>query len=246
MNHNQATISKMHDMRMHGMARAFQTTLEAGMQAKFTLDELLAHLIDAEWDDRNFRKRERLRKAANFRYQASFEELDFSINRNMDKNQILRLSDCNWIREHRDILITGPTGVGKSFIGSALGNLACEHGFKVYYQIAGRLLGTLKEAKKDGSYLKILPKILKNDLLILEDFGLSPFDEESRLALLDILEDRHGRKSTIFLSQLPVAAWHGIIGDSTIADAIMDRIVYGAFRIELQGESVRKKMYKNK
>ncbi|WP_319560311.1 IS21-like element helper ATPase IstB [Marispirochaeta sp.] len=246
MNNNHATISKMHDMRMHGMARAFQTTLETGMHSQFTLDELLSHLIDAEWDDRHFRKRERLRKTANFRYQASFEELDFTLNRNLDKNHMLRFSDCGWVKEHQDILITGPTGVGKSFIGSALGNLACDHGFKVYYQIAGRLLGSLKAAKKDGTYLKTLPKILKNDVLILEDFGLSPFDEEGRLALLDILEDRHGRKSTIFLSQLPVASWHGIIGDSTIADAIMDRIVYGAFRIELQGESIRKKMYRNK
>lgn len=246
MHHNQATISKMTDMRMHGMARAFKTLLEAGIQPEFTLDELLAHLVDAEWDDRNFRKQERLRKSANFRYQASFEELDFTIKRNMDKNQILRLSDCGWVRSHEDILITGPTGIGKSFFGSALGNLACDHGFKVYYQITGRLLGSLKEAKKDGSYLKILPRILKNDVLILEDFGLSPFDEESRLALLDILEDRHGRKSTIFISQIPVINWHGIIGDSTIADAIMDRIVYGSLRIELNGESVRKKMYKNK
>ena len=246
MNNNQATISKMHGMRMNGMARAFQTTIETGIQSQFTIDELLAHLIDAEWDDRNFRKRERLRKAANFRYQASFEELDFTLNRNLDKNQILRFSDCGWIKEHRDILITGPTGVGKSFLGSALGTLACDHGFKVYYQLAGRLLGTLKEAKSNGSYLKVLSRIMKNDVLIFEDFGLSPFDEEGRLALLDILEDRHGRKSTIFLSQLPVASWHGIIGDSTIGDAIMDRIVYGAFRIELKGESIRKKMYQNK
>ena len=243
MNNNQATISKMQDMRLHGMARAFQTTLEAGMNTKFTLDELLSHLVDAEFDDRNFRKRERLRKAANFRYQASFEELDFSINRNLDKNQVLRLSSCSWVKEHRDILVTGPTGIGKSFLGSALGNLACEYGYKVHYQITGRLLGALKETKKDGSYLKALTKIYKTDVLIFEDFGLSPFDGESRLALLDILEDRHGRKSTIFLSQLPVAAWHGVIGDSTIADAIMDRIVYGSLRIELQGESIRKKMY---
>lgn len=245
MNNNQATISKMNEMRMHGMARVFQTSLETGTQNQFTSDELLAHLIDAEWDDRHHRKRERLRKAANFRYQASFEELDFSLNRNLDKNQILRLTDCGWIRDRRDILITGPTGIGKSFLGSALGNLACEYGCKVFYQIAGRLLGSLKEAKKNGTYLKTLTKLQKTDVLIFVDFGLSPFDEEGRLALLDVLEDRHGRKSTIFLSQLPVASWHGLIGDSTIADAIMDRIVYGAYRIELQGESVRKKMYQN-
>jgi len=245
MNSNQATVTKLHEMRMHGMARAFQTSLETGISNQFTPDELLAHLVDAEWDDRLYRKRERLRKAANFRYQASFEELDFTLSRNLDKNQILRLSGCSWIKEHRDILITGPTGIGKSFLGSALGNLACDAGFKVFYQIAGRLLGSLKEAKNNGTYLKVLSKLQKTDVLIFEDFGLSPFDEEGRLALLDILEDRHGRKSTIFLSQLPVASWHGLIGDSTIADAIMDRIVYGSYRIELQGESVRKKMYKN-
>jgi DNA replication protein DnaC len=242
MNNNQATITKMRDMRLHGMARAFQTTLEAGRNEQFTLDELLTHLVDAEWDDRSERKRERLRKAAGFRYKASFAELDFSWNRNLDKNQLLRFSDCGWVKNGKDILITGPTGAGKSFIGSALGNLACEHGYKVFYQLTGRILGALKEAKKEGGYLKQLSKIYKTDLLILEDFGLSTFDNESRLALLDIMEDRHGRKSTIFISQLPVTAWYGIIGDSTIADAIMDRIVHSSHRIELKGESIRKKM----
>jgi DNA replication protein DnaC len=138
--------------------------------------------------------------------------------------------------------LTLTTGVGKSFIGSALGHLACDQGKRVIYHLTGRLLGELKEAKKESRYVKFLAKIEKADLLILEDFGLSPFDNDSRLALMDILEDRHGRKSTIFLSQLPVSAWHGLIGDSTIADAIMDRIVYGSYRIELKGESIRKKM----
>jgi len=243
---NQATITKMQEMRMHGMARAFQRALEAGLGTQFTADELLAHLVDAEWDDRRYHKQERLRKAAHFRYEASFEELDFSAQRNLDKNTILRLSDCSWVRDHRDILITGPTGIGKSFLGSALGSAACEAGYKVYYQLAGRLMGTLKEAKRTGTYLKVLAKITKPDVLILEDFGLSPFDEEGRLALLDILEDRHGRRSTLFLSQLPVASWHGVIGDSTIADAVMDRIVYGSIRIELKGESFRKKLYQDR
>ena len=245
MNNNQATIAKMKEMRLHGMAHAFQTTLEAGMNEKLTPDELLTHLIDSEWDERKDRKRDRLRKAAGFRYQASFAELDLHFDRKLDKNQMLRLTDCSWLKNGKDILITGPTGVGKSFIGSALGHLACEHGHKVLYRITGRLLGSLKKSKRDGSYLKMLSKLYKTDLLILEDFGLSMFDNESRLALLDIMEDRHGRKSTIFLSQLPVASWHGIIGDSTIADAIMDRIVYSSHRFELEGDSMRKKMYKN-
>lgn len=245
MNSNQATITKLKEMRLHGMARAFQTTLEAGLNEKYTLDELLGHLVDAEWDDRNLRKRDRLRKAAGFRYTAAFEDLDFDLSRNLDKNLLLRLSDGGWIDGHKDILITGPTGVGKSFIGSALGHLACDQGKRVIYHLTGRLLGALKEAKREGRYVKYLAKIEKSDLLILEDFGLSPFDSESRLILMDILEDRHGRKSTIFLSQLPVSSWHSLIGDSTIADAIMDRIVYGSYRIELQGESIRKKMYPN-
>ena len=245
MNNNTATITKMKELRLHGMAAAFQTILETGMNEKYTIDELVAHLVDAEWHDKRERKRERLRKGAGFRYQATFDELDFTLERNLDKNQLLRLSDGKWIDRHKDVLITGPTGVGKSFIGSALGNLACDYGYKVYYRLTGRMLGELKEAKKSGPYLKQLTRIYKTDLLILEDFGLNTFDHESRLILLDIMEDRHGRKSTIFISQLPVSSWHGLIGDSTIADAIMDRIVYGSYRIDLKGESVRKKKYRN-
>ena len=245
MNNNQATISKMRELKLHGMAHAFEATLETGMNSDFTIDELLTHLIDSEWDDRNNRRRERLRKAAGFRYAASFPELDYSPGRNMDKNQMLRFSDCSWIRDHTDIIITGATGVGKSFVGSALGHLACEHGYKVMYHLTSRLFANLKEAKQEGNYHRLLMKILKSDLLILDDFGLSSFDNESRLALLDILEDRHGRKSTIFLSQLSVSLWHELIGDSTIADAIMDRIAYGSHRIELSGPSLRRKKHKN-
>lgn len=245
MNNNEATITRMREMRLHGMAGAFLNTLETGMNEKYTIDELLTHLVDAEWNDRRERKRQRLRKNAGFRYQASFEELDFTLNRNLDKNLMMRLSDCSWLKQHKDILITGPTGVGKSFIGSALGNLACTYGYKVFYQLTGRMLGTLNETKKTGTYLKRLAKLYKTDLLILEDFGLNTFDHDGSLALLDILEDRHGRKSTIFISQLPVSSWHGVIGDSTVADAIMDRIVHGSYRIELKGESVRKKKYRN-
>ncbi len=185
MNNNQATMSKMKEMKLHGMADSFQSILETGITAKYTTDEMITHLVDSEWTDRNNRRRERLRKAAGFRYKAAFEDIDFNFNRNLDKNQILRFSDCSWINEHKDVIITGPTGIGKSYLGSALGHLACNHGNKVLYYLTSRLFANLKEAKLDGSYIKKLKKVYNADLLILEDFGLSPFDNESRLALLD-------------------------------------------------------------
>lgn len=245
MNNIQITISRMKELRLHGMAGAFQKSIESGCGEKYTIDEFLTHLVDAEWNDRNERKRGRLTRAAGFRYRSSLAELDYTEKRNLDKNLMLRLSDCRWIIEGKDILITGATGLGKSYIGSALGHHACDQGYRVIYRSTGRLMGSLREGKKDGSYLKLLEKLFTAEVLILDDFGLSPFDDKARLALLDILEDRHGRKSTIILSQLPVASWHGLIGDSTIADAIMDRIVYGAHRIELKGESLRKKMHQD-
>jgi DNA replication protein DnaC len=244
MNNNQATLQKLQQMKLYGMARAFTSTMEAGSKSQFTSDELLSHLVDAEWDDRHNRKLTRLLKGARFRYKASFEEINFTLKRDLDKNQLLRLSNCQWIESHKDCILTGPTGAGKSFIASALGHQACMYGFKVLYYPCSKLFAHLKLSRADGSYLKELTKILKMDVIILDDFGLEPLDAPSRLTLLEILEDRHGRKSSVFVSQLPVANWHEIIGDPTIADAICDRIIHNAHRIELKGDSVRK-MYSN-
>jgi DNA replication protein DnaC len=244
MNNNQATLQKLQQMKLYGMARAFTSTMEVGSKNQFTSDELLSHLVDAEWDDRHNRKLTRLLKGARFRYKASFEEINFTLKRDLDKNQLLRLSNCQWIESHKDCILTGPTGAGKSFIASALGHQACMYGFKVLYYPCSKLFAHLKLSRADGSYLKELTKILKMDVIILDDFGLEPLDAPSRLTLLEILEDRHGRKSSVFVSQLPVANWHEIIGDPTIADAICDRIIHNAHRIELKGDSVRK-MYSN-
>jgi len=238
---NQASIEKMQKMKLHGMVRAFQSTMETSVRNNFTADELLAHLIDAEWDDRYNRKLNRLLKAAKFRYQASIEQINFQLNRNIDKNMILRLSDCGWILKNQDIIATGPTGVGKSFIISALGFQGCMYGFKVLYFNCGKLFSILKYAKADGTYIKLMNHIQKQDVIIIDDFGLHPFDTQSRLSLLEIMEDRHGRKSTIISSQFPVKNWHEIIGEPTIADAICDRIIHSAFRIELDGDTLRKK-----
>ena len=238
-------MQKLASMKMQGMINAFQNVLETGQASHLAIDALLAHIVDSEWDYRKNRKRERLLKQADFRYHATFQEIDFQAARNLDQNLLLRLSDCSFISDKKDLIITGPTGCGKSFIGSALGHQVCEHGYKTAYFGTSKLLGYLKSEGENGNYLRTLNNLQKTDLLIIDDFGLNPFDAPTRLALLDILEDRHARKSTMFISQLPVSTWNDLIGESTVADAIMDRIAYNSFRIELTGESMRKKYQKN-
>ncbi len=239
---NQSTIQKMQQMKLYGMARAFKSTMETGaVKASFTADEMLAHLIDAEWDDRYNRKLARLVRDAHFRYQASIEQIDFQLSRNLDKNEILRFSDCSWIQDRQDIIITGPTGAGKSFLATALAHQGCIYGFKVLYVNCAKLFQKLKISKADGTYVKELSKIQNQDAFVIDDFGLHPFDAQMRLSLLEIMEDRHGKSSTLIASQFPVPAWHDIIGEPTIADAICDRIIHHAHRIELAGESLRKK-----
>lgn len=233
-------LEKMRKMRLAGMARALKLTMESGKNEKFTPDELIMHLIESEWDERYNRKLDRSVHAARFRYKASVEQMDFADNR-LDKNQVLRLADCEFIKRKENIIITGSTGIGKSYLGSALGHQACSLGYKVLYQHSTKLFGRLKVAKADGSYLKELAKIEKQHLLFIDDFGLQPLDAQSRSALMEIIEDRHGKSSTIFTSQVPVSKWHDIIGEQTIADAILDRIVHDAHRIEMKGESLRKK-----
>ena len=243
MANNQATIEKLNSMNLKGMARALRNAIETGIS--LTADEFIAHLVDAEWDDRYNRRLERLIKEAKFRYKASIEEIDFSIARNLDKNMILRFSDCRWIKDKKNIIITGPTGAGKSFTASALGNQACIYGYRTYYFNTSKLFSYLKASKADGTYVKNLEKIAKAANLVLDDFGLEKLDTQSRLSLLEILEDRHGLASTIIASQIPISAWHDIIGDATIADAICDRIINSSYRIELKGESLRKKYNKD-
>lgn len=238
---NQATMDKMRVMRLFGMQESFNALLQNAGLKELTQDELVAQLVDAEWEDRHQRKLERLLKNARFRYQTSLKEIDYEAPRGLDKGLILRLSDGAFIRKAENIIITGPTGVGKSFIASALGHQACVLGFRTFYASTYKLFANLKMAKADGSYHKLLRRIEKQELLILDDFGLKAMDANARMALMEIIEDRHQRCSTIITTQLPVKHWHEVIGESTVADAIMDRLVHSAHRINLTGESMRKK-----
>jgi len=238
---NEQTLEKMKRMKLYGMYKNFRHIVETSATISLTSDELLAQLIDSEWDDRNNRAVDRSLRNARFRYKASIEMLDYSQHRKLDQTQVHRLADCNFIRQSQNLIITGSTGTGKSFLASAIGNQACSLGYKVYYANTTRLLSQLKMMKADGSSLKELNRLEKQDLLILDDFGIQPFDNQSRMLLMEIIEDRHGKKSTLIAGQVPVTAWYDIIGDQTIADAILDRLVNDAHQIELKGESLRRK-----
>jgi DNA replication protein DnaC len=238
---NEVILQKMKQMKLHGMASAFKTSLEDGRKVNLTADEMISFLIESEWDDRNNRRIERRIRTARFRYKADVELIDFKIERNLDKNLMNRFAECTFIEKNENILITGSTGIGKSYVASALGNQACMLGFKVLYASTSKLFAMLKMARADGSYIKETARIEKMDLLILDDFGMQPLDSHNRSALIEIIEDRHGKRSTIIAAQLPVGQWHDVIGEKTIADAVLDRIVHTAHRIEMIGESLRKK-----
>jgi DNA replication protein DnaC len=242
----QETLEKIKKLKLLGMARAYQTSLENDKLQQLSADELITLLVEAEWDDRLNRNIERRLRNAKFRYQSSIENIDFGADRNLDRNQMMRFAECTYIRKQENILITGSTGIGKSHIATALGHQACVFGFKVYYANMAKLFSKLKMGKADGSYIREISRIERQDLLILDDFGLLPIDNQNRSALMEIIEDRHKKASMIITSQLPVNRWHEVIGEKTIADAILDRIVHDAHRIELKGESLRKTRVKLK
>ena len=210
-----------------------------------TADEYLALLTDHEWDHRQNRKIDRLLSQANFRQKANLTEVNYTQNRNLDKNMFTRLGTLDFMNRKENIILTGASVVGKSYLAQALGHEACMMGHRTIYSNTARLFKKLKLSKMDGTYLKELKKLLKADLLILDDFGLQAFDNHARETLMDIIDDRYNKSSTILSSQIPVSAWYDIIGEGTIADAILDRIVNSSHRIDLKGESMRKGVLKN-
>ena len=243
MNNNQ-TIEKLKQMRLTAMAELHLGHLKDNRTGKSTPDEYLALLVDHQWEDRQNSKIQRLLKQAGFRQAASLADIDYLQNRNLDRNMFDRLATLDFMARKENIIITGASGVGKSYLGQALGHQACMMQCRTVYSNTARLLKKLKLCKVDGTYLKELNKLIKADLLILDDFGLQSFDNHAREALMDIIDERHNKTSTIIASQIPVSAWYDIIGEGTIADAILDRIVNSSHRIDLKGESLRKGILK--
>jgi len=215
------------------------------MYSQLSVDEVMATLIDTEWEERQQRKITSLIKRAGFRQQAAATDIDYHPDRGLDKTLVGRLLSLSFIKKAENLIITGPTGTGKSWLGQAIGRQACVMLHKTRYFVSGRFFDEAKLAKLDGSWPKLLKTLYKTDVIILDDFGLHPMDSADRQILLDLIETRHQTASTIFCSQIPVSGWHKLIGEGTIADAILDRVVYSSHRIELKGESLRKRNHLN-
>lgn len=234
------TAEKMKSMRMNAMADIYDQSITQNMYSEMGQDEFTALMIDSEWEDRQHRKIERLIARARFQTHASAADISYQSTRKLDKTIIQRLLCLNFMKNHENIIITGSTGVGKSYIAQAIGTQACQMLKTTYYFIAARFFNEARLAKLEGNYLKMIKKLTLADLLIIDDFGLTPIAKEDRQVLLEIIEERYQKKSIIIGSQIPVSGWHDLIGEGTIADAILDRLVYSSHRIELQGESLRK------
>jgi DNA replication protein DnaC len=233
--------TQMTHLRLQGMAQSWKIMLETRRVQDLSFSEGLELLLQAEEEQRTNRRFARLLKSAHFRYQASVEELNFDPSRGLDKSLVYNLAIGQYIEKGEAVLITGAAGCGKSFLASALGQQACAQGYSVEYCNTQKLLLRAKMARIEGSTLKFFDKLAKTNLLIMDDFGLTHLESQQQLDLMEIIEDRHGRAATIISSQLPVQSWFDVIGEETIADAILDRLVHASYRIELKGESLRKK-----
>lgn len=243
MNH-QTSIEKMKQMRLTAMAETYYNSLQTGMYKDYTIDQFIALLVDQEWEYRHNKKIANLIATAKFRDQACIENIDFTASRSLDRNILERLSSLDFLKRKENLIITGLTGTGKSYIAQALGHRACMMQHKTLYYNTSRFMDDIRLSRTEGTYIKLLTKIEKANLVIFDDFGLNSFDAIVRTTLMDIVESKYDKTSIIIATQIPVKCWHELIGEGTIADAILDRLVHSSHRIELSGESMRKNKLK--
>jgi DNA replication protein DnaC len=239
---NQQTIEKLRAMRLSGMAEAYQQQLENAEVVRLTFDERLAMLVDGHVTWRENKSLARRLKTSQLESEPCAEDVNYRHARQLDGAQFRSLLlQSEWVAQHQSVLLTGPTGIGKSWLAQALAHKACRDGYRVFYRPAGKLFRDLQQAQADGSLSRHLPTLTKVDVLVVDDFAMNPLNDLERRLFLEICDDRYRRCSTVLSSQLPVASWHKQIGDPTIADSILDRLVHNAYRFELNGESLRKK-----
>jgi DNA replication protein DnaC len=238
---NEETVKQLMEMKLYAMGECFREHLDSTETDNLTFEERFAFMVDREWSDRQQRRLNRRLKSAKLREEACVEDINYRHPRGLDKSVMQRLNTCKWVKNAENIIFTGKTGVGKTWLACALANKACRIGHTIKYERIPRLLGDLYVAHPDGSYPKVMNRLAKIDVLILDDFGLAPLTDTERRDLLEVVEDRQKRKSTIFTSQLDVKHWHEIIGEPTVADAILDRLVSSAHKIKLNGKSLRNK-----
>lgn len=236
---NQPTLQKMNAMKLFAMAEAFEHQIGSPEHADLSFEDRVGLMVDTEWTRREERKLARRLLSAKLRYPASLEDVDYKAHRGLDRQVVLALATGGWIRDHHNLIVTGPTGTGKSFLACAFAERACRSGHAALYVRAPRLLQDLAIARGDGSYGRALARLAKTELLAIDDWLLSPLKDPERRDLLEVIEDRYGRASTLLATQLPVKSWHEAIGEPTLADAICDRLIHGAHKIELKGPSMR-------